>query len=264
MCKINRILLTTVMVLLSLTLMAKEYPQPIKGRMVHDFANVLSNSEERAIERQLTGLNDSTSNQVVVVTVKSLDGKDISQYATELGHQWGVGNKGKDNGVVVLYKPKNATSSGQIFIATGYGLEGAVPDATAKMIIERDMIPFFRQGKTAEGIINGVSIIGSLIEGEYTAESYAKSRKKGGINISSIFIIIIVILSFIPRSRRRSNISSEGADSSSIITPWIIGSILSSSSRGGYSGGGGSGFGGGSFGGFGGGGFGGGGAGGSW
>ncbi len=263
---LNRFSLVVLLLLLSVVVWGQNYPKPIKGRMVHDFAKVLSNNEERALETRLRSFNDSTSTQMVIVTVKSLNGEDISQYATELGQEWGVGHKGKDNGVVILYKPKVGNSRGQIFIAVGYGLEGAIPDATASAIVNNDMIPYFQQGKTAAGLAKGVDVLVSLAKGEYTADDYNKSKKRrGGSSFSLIIFILFFILSMlIPRKRRGDNITSSGSTASDSILPWIlIGMMGSGRSSGGYGGGGGFSSGGG-FGGFGGGGFGGGGAGGSW
>lgn len=245
---------------------AQEIPSPMSGRMVNDFANVLSEREEASLERQLREFNDSTSTQIAVVTVKSLDGMSISEYATELGHKWGVGTKGKDNGIVILFKPKTADSRGEVFIAVGYGLEGAVPDATAKMIVEREMIPSFKENRIGQGISQAVSTLFSLVKGEYTADTY--SKKKASMSGASIFYLIIaifIIISLILPGKKRSNTySKDGAATSDSVIPWILLAMLSNGRGGGghHSGGG---FGGGSsFGGFGGGGFGGGGAGGSW
>lgn len=259
-----KILFLFICSLLSFASFAQDIPKPLSGRMVHDFANQISSRDEQIIERQLRALNDTTSTQIAVVTVNSLDGYSIAEYATKLGHSWGVGTKGKDNGIVILFKPKTARSNGEVFIAVGYGLEGAVPDATAKMIIEKEMIPYFREGKISAGISQAVTTLISLVEGEYTADEYAK-RKRGGSSAYLILLIFIFIMLFGGR-RTHSDYGSGGTTSAtSAALPWILLSMMGNSGgrRGGY--GGGSGFGGGgSFGGFGGGGFGGGGAGGSW
>ena len=242
---------------------AQDIPEPIKGRMVNDFADVLSTKEENAIESQLRMFNDSTSTQIAVVTVKSFDGMSASEYATELGHKWGIGTKGKDNGIVILFKPQTKKSRGEVFIAVGYGLEGAVPDAVTKMIIEKEMIPYFKENKIGAGISKGVATLFSLVRGEYSADTYVKKRSMNGGQIFYIVVIILIIISILlPGKRRGSTFSKDGATSSSGILPWILLSMIGNA--GGRSGGFGGGSGGGGFGGFGGGGFGGGGAGGSW
>ncbi len=262
-----RYIVTAIALLCTLSLWGQSYPKQMAGRMVNDFANVLSATEERAIESKLRALNDSTSTQIAVVTVKTLNGESPAQYATELGHQWGVGQKGKDNGIVILFKPKVGNSPGQIFISVGYGLEGAVPDATAKLIIENEMIPAFRQGSVAAGISRGVDVLTSLVKGEYSADKYNKEHKRGGGNVTSIVVIIFIIIALVlPRKNRGNNFTSGGSDATGSILPWVLLSMMNNGRSSGFGGGGSSGFGGGgsSFGGFGGGGFGGGGAGGSW
>ncbi len=257
-------IITTIVALLLLTikLTAQQYPSPMPGKMVHDFANVLSQNEEQVIEQRLRILNDTSSTQVTVVTVNDFQGETAAEFATELGHQWGVGQDGKDNGVVVLFKPKTLTSKGEAFIAVGYGLEGVLPDAIAKMIVENDMIPYFQQGKIAEGLLRSVIVISAIVGGEYSADEYKKATG-GGVPVLAIIIIIVVFGSmFIPKRRSQQAYSHDGTVTSNSMLPWILLSMLGNGrGGGGYSGGGG--FGGG-FGGFGGGGFGGGGAGGSW
>lgn len=259
-----KIILFIICSFLSVSLSAQNFPKPLSGRMVHDFANQISSRDEQIIERQLRALNDSTSTQIAVVTINSLDGYSIAEYATNLGHKWGVGDKDKDNGIVILFKPKSYNSNGEVFISVGYGLEGAVPDATAKMIIEKEMIPYFREGKVSAGISQAVSTLSSLVAGEYTADEYRKKSQRS--HLSSYLVILAILLFSIIRGRRSQADYGSGGTSSSTSSaiPWILLSMMNNTSRrnGGYGGGG---FGGGSsFGGFGGGGFGGGGAGGSW
>ena len=113
---------------------------------------------------------------------------------------WGVGQKKFDNGIVILFKDKTADSKGEVFIAPGYGLEGAVPDATAKKIVEYEMIPEFKQGNIFTGIDKAVNTLISLTKGEYSADEYSNrysSKKSSGnsrfITIAIIFIVIMVI-----------------------------------------------------------------------
>jgi len=249
---------------LSIQAQLPERPNP--PRLVNDLADILSSSEERALERKLVNYNDTTSTQITIVTVKDLQGYDKAQYAVEMAHDWGVGQKGKDNGLLILVKPKQANSRGQAYIAVGYGLEEFVPDATAKTIVEYEMIPDFRQDKYYQGLDAGTSVVMGLLSGQFTADQYAKRGAGAGDVIGIlVFIIIIAVFMFAGRSRR----SQHGMSSRAGGFPWWIflftggGGNSGGSSWGNFSGGSGS-FGGGGFGGFGGGGFGGGGAGGSW
>ena len=123
--------------------MAADIPsRPVPPRLLNDLAGIFSPAQARDLEYRLVAFADSTSNQIAVVTVPELYGMDKAELAFRIGEEWGVGKKEFDNGVVLLVKPKSPGSRGEVFIATGYGLEGAIPDATAGEIINRYMIPF--------------------------------------------------------------------------------------------------------------------------
>lgn len=271
---IKQILLILALAISSLS-QAQEIPERPKNQtLVNDFANVLTNSESNALEQKLLQFYANTGNQITLVTVKSLNGYDASSFAYEIGEKWQVGKKGFDNGIVILFKPKTLDSRGQVFIATGYGLEGAIPDATANEIIDNEMIPYFKQGQIYEGINQASSVLMGLAKGEFNYQQYAKQHSRSGKGGSFGFLIplfIILIFSFIGRSRSRGHHTMGSSGSS--LPFWMLLGMMGSGSRshGGsfndFSSGSG-GFGGGSsfgdFGGFGGGSFGGGGAGGSW
>ena len=247
-------------------------PRPTPPRLVNDLANVLSPEQEKSLEYKLREFNHNTSNQILVITVKSLDGDAPSNYAFEVGEKWKVGQKEFDNGIVILIKPRYSnTDKGQAFIAIGYGLEGAIPDAISKRIVDNEMIPFFRNNDYYGGINKATEVLMSLASGEITAEGYNKQSKSSPLlNIIPIIIFIIIFL-LIRASNAKSYSLGRGT---SFWTALWLGSALGSSSHsgswgnfsggsGGFGGGGSGGFGGG-FSGFGGGSFGGGGAGGSW
>ena len=258
-------ILITVFVFLVLTLQAQMPDRPFPPRLVNDFAQIFSSSEKNALEHKLVSYNDTTSTQITIVTVADLQGQDKSQYAIDLAHKWGVGQKGKDNGLIILIKPKQGNSKGQAFIAVGYGLEEYIPDATAKNIVEFDMIPYFKENRMYEGVDVATSNIMGLLSGEFSAEQY-NNRGAGAGDLVGIIVFLIIIAIFLFAGRAKG--SQHGFSSRAGGFPWWI-FLLSSgggsrnSSWGNFSGGSGS-FGGGGFGGFGGGGFGGGGAGGSW
>ncbi|MFH1160309.1 MAG: TPM domain-containing protein [bacterium] len=240
-------------------------PRPEPPRLVNDFAEVLAPGEVRHLEQKLLSFNDSTSTQIVVVIVKSLNGYDKADFAFRLGEQWGVGQKGKNNGIVVLVKPKYGNESGQTFIAVGYGLEAVIPDAIGKRIVENEMIPYFREGNYYDGLDAATTTLIGLAGGEFTADSYAKGQDKGLMTLLIPFLVIAAIFFLIRMSRARSH--SVGKSIPFWTAFWLLGSLGGrghsgnwsnfSSGSGPFSGGGG-------FGGFGGGSFGGGGAGGSW
>jgi len=239
---------------------------PAPKHLVVDIADILSPSVEQKLENALVAFNRETSNQILVVTVNDLCGYDKAEFTYSLGENWGVGQKEFDNGIVLMVKPRGKAGDRHTFIAVGYGLEGAIPDAISKRIVEVELIPRFKQGDFEGGIISGVSVLMGLAKGEISVQQYQKQSKKGLPVFSFLFIIAIIFFLFFSNIRRVQR-NSVGKN----LTFWAALMLLSSSghrSGGGWnsfhSGGGSFGGGGGGFGGFGGGGFGGGGAGGSW
>jgi uncharacterized protein len=241
--------------------------RPVPPRLVNDFAGLLKAEEVGVLENKLVQFNDSTSTQIAIVIVPTLGGYDISDYAQRLAEKWGIGQKGLNNGILILVKPKTAGSNGGVKIAQGYGLEGVIPDITCAEIIDNEMIPAFRNNDYYAGLSNAVNTLMSLSRGEFSAAEYGqKGRKSTGKNSPAgliIFFIVILIAIFAGRSggSNRRNISTGG------LPFWLLLSMMNSGrgshggSWGGFSGGS---SGGGGFGGFGGGSFGGGGASGSW
>jgi len=250
-----------------LTVQGQDIPvRPDPPRLVNDFAGILNQDEVASLEHKLVTFNDSTSTQLTVVIIKSLGGYDKADFAYRLGQQWGVGQKGKNNGAVILVKPKIPGERGEAFIATGYGLEGVIPDALAKRIVENEMIPNFKEDNYYKGIDAATSAMISLAKGEYTADQYIKKHNKKSSPYGFIIplIILIVVFTLIRGSRAKGH--SVGKSLPFWTALWMLGSMGRgqggswndfSSGSGGFGGGGG-------FGGFGGGSFGGGGAGGSW
>lgn len=245
-------------------ILAQEFPErPQPPRLVNDFAEFLQPNEIEALENKLVQFNNETSTQIAVVIVPTLNGYDKASYSFHLAEKWGIGQKGKDNGILILVKPKQHNSKGQVFIATGYGLEAVVPDITAKQIVEREIIPNFKNQNYYQGLNAGTDVLMELTRGEYTAENYNMTPGVGSIIFTFFIIVFIIFLAIVSRIRRARHYSV-GHDVSFWTALWLASSAThsSNSSWGSFSSGSGS-FGGG-FGGFGGGSFGGGGAGGSW
>lgn len=243
--------------------------KPVPPRLVNDFAGLLSTQEANSLEQKLVSFNDSTSNQIVIAVVPTLNGYAPGDYAQRLGEKWGVGQKGFDNGVVILVKPKTSDSKGEVFIAQGYGLEGAIPDLTCSEIVDNEILPAFRNGDYYGGLDRATTVLMKLARGEFSAAQYGKrATRSSGKNSSSlipiiiIFVVVMVIFGGRSGGGRNRRITTGG------LPLWMLMSMMGGGShRGGSFGGGSGGFGGGGgggFGGFGGGGFGGGGAGGSW
>lgn len=249
-------------------LYAQDIPErPDPPRLVNDFAGVLNSDEVSRLEAKLVRFNDSTSTQVAIVTVKSLNGYDKLDFAQRLGQKWGIGQKGKNNGLVILVKPKYANEKGEACIQTGYGLEGILPDITCKRIVDREMLPRFSEGNYYAGLDAATSTIISISRHEYTAEQYNKRQPhKSPYSYLVPLIIIIIVVLFI-RSGKGGGMHSVGKNLPFWATMFMLGSMgrgNAGGSWGDFQGGSGGFGGGGGFGGFGGGSFGGGGAGGSW
>lgn len=228
---------------------------PNPPRLVNDFANQLNGTEIQALEQKLVTYNDSTSSQVTVVIVKSVQPYPIADYAFKLGREWGVGQEGKNNGVVILW----ASDDREVFIATGYGMEGVLPDAIAKRIVEQVILPQFRNGQYYQGLDRAADMIFKYASGEYKADpTTAEEDSIAPLLIAVIIFVILMII--ISKSNKNNNRRGPGGRSSGggpIFWPYTT---YSGSGR--HSGNWGGGFDSGSFGGFGGGDFGGGGAGG--
>lgn len=232
--------------------------RPEPPRLVNDFAGLFTNAQVDSLERVLVAFDDTTTNQITVVTVLDLEGMDPAGYATRVGLDWQVGSEKFDNGVVVLIKPKTEDSLGQVFIAVGYGLEGAIPDAYSKRIVEAVMIPHFREGDYFAGAASACEVLMKLASGEI---SELREKEEQEDDLWMIFVIFLFIIFVIFVLSRSSDGGSSGNGGSSGRRRVYTGPIITGGFDGG-SGGFGGGFGG--FGGFGGGSFGGGGAGGSW
>jgi uncharacterized protein len=140
---------------------APQFPT-LSGRVV-DEAGILSPQTRTELDAQLAAHERATTNQVVVVTLKSLQGYDISDYGYQLGRHWGIGQKGKDNGALLIVAP----SERKLRIEVGYGLEGALTDAVSRDIIERVIKPPFRRQDYDQGVRAGVGAILTALAGEY-------------------------------------------------------------------------------------------------
>lgn len=162
------------LILLPFVTLAQIPPKPEPPRLVNDLAGLLTADEAGRLEQKLVDYNDSTSTQITVVTVSSLDGYDIDDMAQRIGQTWGAGQKQYDNGVIILIKPKVGNERGQAAISIGYGLEEIIPDALARRIVDNEMIPYFKQNNYYGGINAGTDIIIDLASGRFKASDYEK------------------------------------------------------------------------------------------
>lgn len=245
----------------------QEFPEkPYPPRLVNDFTGLLQPGEANELEKKLVAYHDATSTQIAIVTIADLHGYAIADYAQRLAERWGIGQKGLDNGILILVKPKTILLRGQAFIAPGYGLEGVVPDIVCARIVDNEVLPEFRSGNYYKGLDNAVSILMSLASGEFPPGEYGESKGDDtGLAGLIFFIFILFIVILLIRGSggaNHKNIGSRGLPLWMILSMMNSGDTRHQGSWGGFSGG--RSPGGGGFGGFGGGSFGGGGAGGSW
>jgi len=223
--------------------------KPNIPQLVTDKAGILSPEQVAKLENKLVAVDDSSSNQIAVVILPTLDGNPIEEYATKLFRTWGIGNKKTNNGILLLI----AVNDKKIRIEVGYGLEGAIPDITCNSIIENDLKPAFRSNAFYEGIDKATDDIAKAAVGEYKV-ARDKSPKSTFSPFALIFLIAIILF-LIAKNRKGGN----GGGGGDVATGILLGSLMNGGgSRGDYGGGGGS------FGGYGGGSSGGGGASGGW
>lgn len=163
---------------------------PQDGHWVHDMAGVLTPNDVQMIEYILRAEEDSTSNQIGVLIVPSLEGDDIDSYANRVFIEWKLGQAKKDNGVLFLV----AIEDRKMRIETGAGLEGVLTDAQSSRINRNQVAPFFRQGDYANGVKAGIVAIIQTIKGEYTNDEPIKRRQKRPTSWVSLLVILAFII----------------------------------------------------------------------
>ena len=221
-------------------------PPKLYVNLSKQFPSFLNANEAAQLEKELSNFEKETSNEIVVVIVDNFNGTDRADFAIKLGEKWKVGKGKEDNGVVILIKPTKTDGKRTSFIATGRGLEGAIPDATCKNIVDKELNPLLKESKNYEGIKAALIVITKLAKGEYNHKDYDKKEENPWW--AKLIIIGGIILFIIILNLRRRNGGGFGGI--------YFGGGGFGGGSGGSSGGG--------FGGFGGGSFGGGGAGGDW
>jgi uncharacterized protein len=230
--------------------LALDFPA-LSGRVV-DEANILNEATLATLTQKLADLETKTTDQLVVVTLKSLQGTSIEDFGNQLGRHWRIGQKDKNNGVLLIVAPTDR----KVRIEVGYGLEGKLTDAVARLIIENAILPRFRANDFPGGISRGVDDIISVLTGD-AAEWKQRAAKRPDttprympILVTLLVIVVLIwilaaiigdIMAAPPGRRRRDSASdttwSSGSSSDSSGSSWSSGS---GSSGGGFSGGGGS------------------------
>tara|TARA_R110002124_G_scaffold94299_10_gene238212 strand:+ start:1151 stop:1987 length:837 start_codon:yes stop_codon:yes gene_type:complete len=235
--------------------------KPSLATSVYDYANVLSSTEKLQLEEKLIHYSDSTTTQIVVITIESLKGEDVSQLATRWAQTWGIGQAKEDNGVIILV----AKAERKIAINPGYGLEDRLTAGIGGEIIRNIITPEFKSGSYYNGLDKGTDALIDVFKGKYKGER--KQTKGKDFPVLPFIIIIVIILVLISKNKGGGgNSGNRGGGGPSLLDVILLSSLGRGGGGGGFGGGSsGGGFGGGGFGGgFGGGGFSGGGSSGSW
>ncbi len=162
-------------------------------RLVNDYSAILSQEQRATLERRLEAFSDSTSNQILIVITPTLGGDDEDAVAQRIGQSWGVGQKEFNNGVVILIKSKTREENwGAVAISTGYGVEGVLPDAFCKRIIDDNMLSPLGDGEYYEALTEALDIIEPVLAGEYNFKQY--KRDEWIIRLVTVILILIVIV----------------------------------------------------------------------
>lgn len=197
-----------------------EIPEPSNPpKFINDFANILTQEETASLEQIFYNYFDSTSTQIVVITLKSLNGNEIQPIATEIHHKWGVGDKDKDNGIVIVIAPNDR----KIFISTGYGIQEKLPDLLTNRIIKEVIAPNFKNQNYYQGIYEGFETISSILSGTYKADNNKNDDGLTGRDIFILIFIIILILIFISNSPNHFDQRGSTIGSGWNQGGWIIG-----------------------------------------
>jgi uncharacterized protein len=172
---------------------AQELPEPPNPpRLVNDFADMLTAYEENQLESRLVNYNDTTSTQIAIVIIRSLQGYDIFEYAQALAQKWQIGQQSKNNGLLILISKEDR----KIRIHTGYGLEEYLPDIKSKHIINEILTPNFKEGKYAQGLNLALDVIFDLTKGAYTEDGSTRKKRNSGGGSSWLYILIIITIIF--------------------------------------------------------------------
>lgn len=216
----RRFLITCLLALLSMSLWAqREYP--MTDSLVNDYAGMLTWRQRDSLEQRLRTFNDSTSNQILVIITPRLYGEEIIDLAVRIGHEWGVGQEGLDNGVIILIKSKcEEEPYGDASIVTGKGLEGALPDAFCIRIIRDQMIPHLADTDYFSALTAALDVIEPVCLGEYNYQNYqnehARKRTPDDVagNITLWLFVALGVGYLIFRIRHRKHPRATGGDTS--------------------------------------------------
>src|SRR5688572_19061 len=193
-----RISLTTVLLLFSLLAYSQPDIPEQGGFWVHDEANVLSSQAKYRLESILKAEEDSTSNQIAILIIPSLEGGSLEEYSLRVAEKWKMGKREKDNGALLLISIQDRLMR----IEAGYGLEGSLTDAMSSRIIRNEIAPHFRNGDYEAGVEAGLAGMIKAISGEYVNEDPLPEKRHAKKFPLGTIIIIIIIIILASRGRR--------------------------------------------------------------
>jgi uncharacterized protein len=183
-------------------------PAPMNPpRLVNDFAGLIPDVQEQELEEQVRKFNDSTGNELAVVTVDQLGGMAVEEYAHNLAEKWGIGKDKNNNGVLLLVGFQDR----KIRIEVGKGLEGALPDIICGQIIRYKISPAFKAGDYAQGIINGVREIGNATQYEFDADPNASAEQGSLLPFLLIFLLFLLFMYMMMRRNKKYYMSRRGS-----------------------------------------------------
>jgi uncharacterized protein len=185
---------------------SQTFPEkPSSFKLVNDFAKIYIDQESSLLEQKLDAYNKKTSTQIAIVTITSLNGYPIDDYTIKLANNWQIGQKGKDNGFLILI----AKEDHKVYIASGYGMEGVLNDGKIGTIIRTKMIPQFKNSNYYAGTIDGLDALIAAAAGEYVNDN---SEKKDSSFFAELIMYLILFFIFILLVRNNSSISGGISD----------------------------------------------------
>ncbi len=199
--------LLAIAALLCGSLAAQDQELPRLDQRVNDYTNTLSYAEWRSLESELRAFEDTTSNQVVILMVETAGDRGMEDFANRIFEQGRIGQKDKNNGVLILVALRDRA----VRIEVGYGLEGVLTDALCRQIIEREILPRFKEEQYFGGLVASVYAIAGAIAGEYTVDRRGEEAPLIGSGLLfALFVFIMFVVRPLMRSRRRLIMTSTG------------------------------------------------------
>lgn len=205
--RLNYLILLLLLFTQAVKVVAQNIPaRPDPPRLVNDFANMLSPDEEQQLERKLATYADSTSTQIAIVTIATLDGAPVQEYAAQLGYKWGVGEKDKHNGVVILISKEDRKG----FIATGYGVEDGLNANVCKQIYQTVLVPELKNGNYYAAFDAATNSIFEVLAGKFVNDNASDGEDNLSALVPILIFVAVFIFIIVMSRRNQSTISRRG------------------------------------------------------